>query len=77
MELVGNITSVAVVLVIKSCLPLCNPQGLRPARLLSPLSPLSSHFLSSAGDIQDPGIEHAFPASANRLFTTEPPGKTM
>lgn len=69
----GNITSVAVVLVIKSCLP-CNPQGLRPARLLS-LSPLSSHFLSSAGDIQDPGIEHAFPASANRLFTTEPPGR--
>ena len=52
-------------------------QGLSPARLLPPLSPLFSHFLSSAVEIRDPGIEHAFPALANRFFTTKPPGMTM
>ena len=27
------------------------------------------------GDLPDPGIEFAFPASADGFFTTEPPGK--
>ena len=29
----------------------------------------------SAGDLPDPGIEHASPELAGRFFTTKPPGK--
>ena len=29
----------------------------------------------SPGDLPDPGIESTAPASADRFFTTEPPGK--
>ena len=29
------------------------------------------------GDLPDPGIKTAYPASAGRFFTTEPPGGTF
>ena len=62
-----------------SCPTLPRPHGLQPGRLLSPWDSRQEHWdgwpCPPPGDLPDPGIEPASPASAGGFFTTAPPGK--
>ena len=65
---------------VQSCLTLCNPMDSSPpgssVHGFSRQKYWSWLPFSSSGDLPDSGIEPLSPASANRLFTTVPSGKT-
>ena len=69
----------------QSCLTLCDPMDCKPTRLLCPWHFSRQEYWSGLpfpfpGDLSDPGIDPASPASAALtagFFTTEPPGKPI
>ena len=58
----------------------CSPPGPSVHEIFSRQEYWSGLSFTSSGDLPDPGIETAFPASsalAGGFFTTEPPGKSL